>query len=52
MSSIAFTGIAAILLPQGKTIHKTFKLPFPLHHDSTSNIKIQSKEAEKLKNDK
>lgn len=27
---MAFTGIAAILLPQGKTIHKTFGMPVPL----------------------
>ena len=52
ISSMAFTGIAAILLPRGKTIHKTFHLPVPLHPDSTSNLKLQSKEAEKLKKDK
>ena len=27
--SMAFTGIAATLLPQGKTVHKVFKLPVP-----------------------
>ena len=47
---MAFTGIAATLLPNGKTVHKTFALPVPFFSDSSSNIKIQSKEAEKLKN--
>lgn len=46
---MAFTGIAATLLPNGRTIHKVFGLPVPLFADSTSNIKVQSKEAEKLK---
>jgi len=49
VSTMAFTGIAATLLPNGRTIHKVFGLPVPLFADSTSNIKIQSKEAEKLK---
>ncbi|XP_058809855.1 uncharacterized protein LOC131675046 [Phymastichus coffea] len=42
--SMAYTGIAATLLPNGKTVHKTFGLPVPMFHDSSSNIKIQSKE--------
>ncbi|XP_036139477.1 ATP-dependent DNA helicase pif1-like [Monomorium pharaonis] len=46
---MAFTGFAATLLPNGKTTHKTLGLPMPLFADSTSNIKIQSKEAECLK---
>ncbi|XP_011873928.1 PREDICTED: uncharacterized protein LOC105565388 [Vollenhovia emeryi] len=46
---MAFTGIAATLLPAGKTVHKTFGLPVPLFADSSSNIKIQSKEAQYLK---
>jgi len=37
------------LLPAGKTVHKTFRLPVPLFADSTSNIKIQSKETHYLK---
>ncbi|XP_071578031.1 uncharacterized protein [Temnothorax nylanderi] len=49
VSTMAFTGIAATLLPNGKTIHKVFGLPVPLFADSTSNIKVQSKEAENLK---
>ncbi|XP_058810204.1 ATP-dependent DNA helicase pif1-like [Phymastichus coffea] len=46
---MAYTGIAATLLPNGKTVHKIFGLPVPMFNDSTSNIKVQSKEAEKLK---
>ncbi|XP_029172378.1 uncharacterized protein LOC114941527 [Nylanderia fulva] len=49
INTMAFTGIAATLLPNGKTIHKVFGLPVPLFADSTSNIKVQSKEAENLK---
>jgi len=47
--TMAFTGIAATLLPEGKTVYKTFVLPVPLFADSSSNIKIQSKEAQYLK---
>ncbi|KYM93650.1 ATP-dependent DNA helicase PIF1, partial [Cyphomyrmex costatus] len=47
--TMAFTGIAATLLPGGKTVHKTFKLPVPLFANSSSSIKIQSKEAHYLK---
>ncbi|XP_018311152.1 uncharacterized protein [Mycetomoellerius zeteki] len=43
------SGIAATLLPAGKTVHKTFGLPVPLFADSSSSIKIQSKEAHYLK---
>jgi len=42
--TMAFTGIAATLLPTGKTVHKIFGLPVPLFTDSSSAIKIQSKE--------
>ena len=52
MMSMAFTGIASILLPKGKTVHKTFHLPVPLHSDSTSNLKMQSKDAQNIKNAK
>ncbi|XP_039311973.1 uncharacterized protein LOC105206659 [Solenopsis invicta] len=47
--SMAFTGIAATLLPVGRTVHKIFGLPVPLYANSSSNIKIQSKEAHYLK---
>ncbi|XP_036144291.1 uncharacterized protein LOC118646109 [Monomorium pharaonis] len=49
VSTMVFTGIAATLLPQGKTVHKTFGLPVPLFCDSSSNIKAQSNEAQILK---
>jgi len=46
---MAFTSIAATLLPAGKTVHKTFRLLVPLFIDSSSSIKIQFKEAYYLK---
>ncbi|XP_011859489.1 PREDICTED: ATP-dependent DNA helicase RRM3-like [Vollenhovia emeryi] len=49
VNTMAFTGIAATLLPNGRTVHKVFGLPVPLFNDSTSNIKVQSKEADILK---
>ncbi|XP_058808470.1 uncharacterized protein LOC131674040 [Phymastichus coffea] len=51
-STMAYTGIAATLLPNGKTVYKTFGLPVPMFHDSSSNIKIQSNEGKLLKNAK
>ena len=47
--SMAFTGIAATLLPNGKTLHKTFGLPVPMFHDSSSSFKLQSKDRQFLK---
>ena len=32
---MAFTGIAAALLPMGKTVHKVLGLPVPLLSDSS-----------------
>ncbi|XP_058799201.1 uncharacterized protein LOC131668782 [Phymastichus coffea] len=52
VSSMAFTGIAAILLPQGKTVHKTFGLPVPMYSDSSSSITAQSKDGLLLKETK
>ncbi|XP_018368655.1 PREDICTED: uncharacterized protein LOC108764776 [Trachymyrmex cornetzi] len=49
INTMAFTAIPATLLPNGRTIHKVFGLPVPLFADSTSNIKVQSKEADNLK---
>lgn len=48
VSTMAFTGIAATLLPHGKTVHKTFGLAVPLYSDSASSIKIGTKEARML----
>ncbi|XP_043468036.1 ATP-dependent DNA helicase pif1-like [Leptopilina heterotoma] len=47
--TMAFTGIAATLLPQGKTVHKTFKLPIAIYRDSSPTIKVQSKDADYLR---
>ncbi|XP_070171475.1 uncharacterized protein [Polyergus mexicanus] len=44
-------GGSATLLPTGKTVHKTFGLSVPLFADSSSAIKIHSKEAQYLKVD-
>lgn len=46
---LGFTGIAVILLPRDKTVHKMFGLLVPLFNDSTLNIKSQSKDAEFLR---
>lgn len=46
---MAFTGNAAISLSHGKTLHKTFVIPVPLYPDTVSNFKIQSKNADYLK---
>uniref|UniRef100_A0A914YVZ4 ATP-dependent DNA helicase n=1 Tax=Panagrolaimus superbus TaxID=310955 RepID=A0A914YVZ4_9BILA len=45
---MAFTGIAAILLPEGKTNHKTLGLPVPIYADSNSSIKPNTKQAKNL----
>lgn len=45
---MAYTGIAATLLPNGRTVHKTLGLPVPILINSTSNIEMQSKEAQLL----
>ena len=50
VNTLAFTGIAATLLPEGKTVHKTLGLPVLLFFDSSSNIKIQSEAGQQLKN--
>ncbi|XP_057332074.1 uncharacterized protein LOC130671942 [Microplitis mediator] len=47
---MAYTGIAATLLPNGKTVHKTFGLPVPMFSDSSSHIKPNSTQGEYLKN--
>lgn len=50
VQTMAFTGIAATLLPNGRTGHKTFGLPVPLYSDSNSTIKAGTKEAMNLNN--
>ena len=44
---MAFTGIVGTLLPNGRTVHKTFGMPVPLLAASTSNIKNQTKKGTK-----
>lgn len=46
--TMAYTGCAATLLPSGKTLHKTFSLPVPMHPDSLSRIRPNSKEAKEM----
>ncbi|XP_061515602.1 uncharacterized protein LOC133393679 [Anopheles gambiae] len=45
----AASGIAALLLTGGKTVHSTFKLPLDLNNHSTCSITVQSKRAEMLR---
>ena len=48
---VAWSGIAATLLPHGQTVYSTFKLPVPINEaNKTLLIKAQSKQARKLLN--
>lgn len=47
---MAFMGIAATVLPKGRTVHNVFGLPFKLYHDSQSNIELGTNQAEDLRN--
>jgi PIF1-like helicase len=44
----SYSGIAANLLPEGRTLHNLFKLPVPVHADSNSSIEPGKKEATDL----
>ena len=46
---MAFTGIAATLLPKRMTVHKVLGLPVPLLSDSSSDIAVQSTEGQFLR---
>ena len=46
--TMAYTGIATSLLPNRRTVYKTFGVPVPLFADSSSNIKNQTKESKFL----
>ncbi|CAF1613761.1 unnamed protein product [Adineta ricciae] len=46
---VAWTGIAASLLSDGRTVHSRFKLPVPILETSTSSIRPNSKEADEIK---
>uniref|UniRef100_A0A7E4URS8 ATP-dependent DNA helicase n=1 Tax=Panagrellus redivivus TaxID=6233 RepID=A0A7E4URS8_PANRE len=48
--SVAWSGIAATLLPHGRTVHSAFKLPVPLDEvNKLSLMKVQSPEAQRLR---
>ncbi|CAF3572606.1 unnamed protein product [Rotaria sp. Silwood1] len=47
--TVAWTGIASSLLPEGRTVHSRFKLPVPILKTSTSSIRPNSKEAEEIR---
>jgi ATP-dependent DNA helicase PIF1 len=46
--AMAFTGVAAILLEDGKTLHTSFRLP--LNMDDSSSCKLSREERLKVKN--
>jgi len=46
---VAWAGIAAMLLPNGRTVHSKFKLPLNLHEHSVSGLKVNSKEASQIR---
>ena len=46
---VASTGIAAQLLPGGRTAHKRFKIPIPTHDASTCRISWNSQTAELIR---
>ena len=49
VSTIAWTGIAANLLIDGKTVHSTFSLPLELNDRSSLCISLESLKAQDLK---
>ena len=49
VAAAAWTGIAATLLHQGRTVHNLFKLPVPILDTSSCNITPSSKQAAMLR---
>ncbi|CAF4333618.1 unnamed protein product [Rotaria sp. Silwood2] len=47
--TVAWTGIAVSLLPEGRTVYSRFKLPVSILETSTSRIGPNSKEAEEIR---
>ncbi|CAF1528331.1 unnamed protein product, partial [Adineta steineri] len=47
--TVAWTGIAVSLLPEGRTVQSRFKRPVPILETSTSSIRPNSKEAEEIR---
>ncbi|KAL1333322.1 uncharacterized protein [Arachis hypogaea] len=50
--TVTLSGIAALLLPGGRTAHSRFAIPLTVHEDSVCNIKQNSELAELLKQTK
>ncbi|XP_016168754.1 uncharacterized protein LOC107611328 [Arachis ipaensis] len=50
--TVALSGIAALLLPGGRTAHSRFAIPLMVHEDSVCNIKQNSELVELLKQTK
>lgn len=50
--SVAWTGIAATLLSNGKTAHSTFHIPLELNEHSESSLGLNTNKAAKLRNAK
>ena len=50
MISVAWTGIASILLIEERTVHNAFQIPITLNEQSRSSLSINSKKAEELRN--
>ena len=46
---MAWTGIASILLIEGRTVHNVFQLPLDLNEDSQSSISLSSSKAQQIK---
>ena len=47
--SVAWTGIASILLIDGRTVHNAFQIPLELNENSTSSIPLDSNKAKLIK---
>ena len=47
--TVAWTGIAASLLPEGRTVHSRFQLPVPILETSTSSIRPNNKEGDEIR---
>ena len=48
--TVAWTGIAANSLHNGRTVHTTFKLPLNINNSTTCNIKPNCKDGNKMRN--
>ncbi|KIJ08828.1 hypothetical protein PAXINDRAFT_88314, partial [Paxillus involutus ATCC 200175] len=46
---VASSGIASLLLSGGRTAHSWFKIPIPVHEDSTCNIKKEDQHHQLLR---